>query len=148
MDNQETQTIQLVNHFKEWYDEKINTITGFSESGVKSISFTENEGEEFANITGRDKDMFLLGLKISLDIIGAFPISMTDANDLSLIDTTDSNRLQFLTENRLRVEKWNTAPSTTQYYVYNDEDSLVSQDFTMRDAIDLAIEKYTAQDSA
>lgn len=141
MKNQKDNSVEVVNFFKSWFDEKVNTITGAANSGAESISFTA-DGEEFANIKGRDKDMFLLGLKASIHCIGKFPISMTAADGISLIETSDSQRLEFLIQNRLRIEKWNIAPETEKYYVYNDEDDLVADAFTSREAIDLAIQKY------
>lgn len=142
MDNKNEHVVELVNHLKFWFDEKVNTISGAANSDAKTISFTANGGDEFANIEGRDKDMFLLGMQAALHGLGAFPIEMTASDGSSLIATNDSNRLEFLISNRLRVEKWNVGAGTEKYFVYNDEDELVSQEFTGRDAIDLAIQKY------
>ena len=141
MKNQKDNSVEVVNFFKSWFDEIVNTITGAAESDAKTISFTA-AGEEFANIKGRDKDMFLLGMKSAVHCIGKFPFSMTGADGASLIETSDSQRLEFLIQNRLRIEKWNIAPETEKYYVYNDEDDLVADAFTSREAIDLAIQKY------
>ncbi|WP_238797018.1 hypothetical protein [Acinetobacter pittii] len=146
MDNKNEEVVELVNHLKFWFDEKINTISGAANSDAKTISFTGNGGDEFANIEGRDKDMFLLGMRSALHCLGNFPIEMTAQDGSTLIATNDSNRLQFLISNRLRVEKWNVGAGTEKYFVYNDEDELVSQDFTGRDAIDSAIQKFTTPD--
>lgn len=142
MDNKQDEVVLLVNHFKEWFDEKTNTLAGAANSNAETISFTENGGNEFAKISGRDKNMFLLGMRQAVLSLGDFPISMTDTGGHSLIATNDSNRLEFLIENRLRVEKWNTSPETVIYIVRDDSDDLVTQDFTAREAIDLAIKKY------
>ncbi|ENX58172.1 hypothetical protein F902_02572 [Acinetobacter higginsii] len=144
MDKQQEEFVAVINNFKEWFDEVVNTITGAADSGAKTISFTANGGDEVANIEGRDKDMFLLGMKSAVQCIGKFPFSLTDADDVSLISTNDSNRLEFLITNRLRVEKWCVGQGTEKYFVYNDEDELVAQGFTSREAIDLAIQKYEA----
>ncbi len=146
MDNKNEHVVELVNHLKFWFDEKVNTISGAANSDAKTISFTANGGNEFANIEGRDKDMFLLGMRAALHGLGVFPIEMTASDGSSLIATNDSNRLEFLISNRLRVEKWNVGAGTEKYFVYNDEDELVSQEFTGRDAIDLAIQKFDTPD--
>ncbi|QNX03318.1 hypothetical protein IC798_08560 [Acinetobacter seifertii] len=146
MDNKNEEVIELVNHLKFWFDEKINTISGAANSDAKTISFTGLDGSETANIEGRDKNMFLLGMRSALHCLGNFPIEMTSQDGSTLIATNDSNRLEFLVSNRLRVEKWNVGAGTEKYFVYNDEDELVSQDFTSRDAIDLAIQKYETPD--
>lgn len=51
-----------------------------------------------------------------------------------------SKHLEFLVENRLRVEKWNTSPCQELYYVMNDEDVAIAQHQDMSTAIDMAIE--------
>lgn len=138
--------VEVVVYFKEWFDEKINTILGAADSNAKQVSFASAD-KEFANITGRDKDMFLLGMRSSAISLGEFPISMTE-DGISILPTSDSKRLEFLIENRLRVERWNTAPDSVIYVVYNDDDEAVAKDFTSREAIDLAIKKYdTAEES-
>lgn len=148
MDKQQDKFVAVINNFKEWFDETVGTITNAAESDAKTISFTAGSGEEFANIEGRDKDMFLLGMKSAVHCIGKFPYTMTDADDVSLITTNDSNRLEFLITNRLRVEKWCVGQGAEKYFVYNDEDELVAQDFTSREAIDQAIQKYEAPEEA
>lgn len=148
MDKQQDQFVAVINNFKEWFDEKVSVITNAAESDAKTISFTVDGGEEFANIEGRDKDMFLLGMKAAVHSIGKFPFTMTDADDVSLITTNDSNRLEFLISNRLRVEKWCVGQGVEKYFIYNDEDELVAQDFTSREAIDQAIQKYEVPEEA
>lgn len=90
MENQQNQFIAVINNFKEWFDEVVSTITGAANSDSKTISFTANGGEEFAKIEGRDKDMFLLGMKSAVQCIGKFPFTMTGADEVSLITTNDS----------------------------------------------------------
>ena len=85
--------------------------------------------------------MFLAGLKTAGSVFGKFPISI-DTPDGQYEMTSDSKRLEFLISNRLRVEQWNTAPNSIKYFVYNDEDDLVAEDFTSREAIDKAMQTY------
>ena len=59
--------------------------------------------------------------------------------DLAQIQT-DSTRLDFLLENRIRVEKWNTNPSTQFYSVMNEDDESIAKALDGRDAIDEAIQ--------
>lgn len=59
----------------------------------------------------------------------------------------DENRLEFLVENRLRVERWNTSPCIELYYVMNDDDTSIAQHADLYTAIDLAIEKIKAQEA-
>lgn len=146
MDKEQEKVVELINYLKEWFDEKINTIKGAAESDALKISFTSGD-KEFANIAGRDKDMFLPGLKTSTTVLGDFPISMTAPDGHSLITTSDSNRLEFLIENRLRIERWNVAEER-QYFVFNEDDEVIAQDFTSREAIDLAIQKYKSAENA
>lgn len=59
----------------------------------------------------------------------------------------EENRLMFLVENRLRVERWNTSPMTQLYYVMNDEDTSIAQHSDLYKAIDIAIEKIKSEES-
>lgn len=145
MDNK-NDVVELVNHFKFWFDEKVNTISSAANSNAQTIYFTAKSDEEIASLNGRDKDMFLLGMRSALHCLGSFPIELNAPDGSTLLATNDSNRLEFLIANRLRVEKWNVGAGTEKYFVYNDEDELVSQDFTSRDAIDLAVQKYETPD--
>ena len=58
--------------------------------------------------------------------------------DLEQIQT-ESTRLDFLLENRIRVEKWNTNPSSEFYFVMNEDDVSIAKAKDGRDAIDEAI---------
>lgn len=59
-------------------------------------------------------------------------------NDLEKIQT-ESARLDFLLENRIRVEKWNTNPSSEFYFVMNEDDVSIAKAKDGRDAIDEAM---------
>ena len=59
-------------------------------------------------------------------------------NDLEKIQT-ESARLDFLLENRIRVEKWNTNPSSEFYFVMNEDDESIAKAKDGRDAIDEAM---------
>ena len=65
--------------------------------------------------------------------------------DLEQIQT-ESTRLDFLVENRLRVERWNTSPCTEFYYVMNDEDVSITQHEDLRTAVDLAMEQLKKEE--
>lgn len=51
----------------------------------------------------------------------------------------DTERLNFLIENRVRVEKWNVSPIQERYFVYDDDDELIADELTGRRAIDKAM---------
>lgn len=61
--------------------------------------------------------------------------------DLEQIQT-DSTRLDFILENRIRVEKWNTNPSTQYYFVMNEDDESIAKELDGRDAVDEAIKYF------
>lgn len=68
------------------------------------------------------------------------------ASDLELEQMqTEESRLDFLVENRLRVERWNTSPFAQFYYVMNDEDVSIVHHEDLRTAIDLAMKKLNAE---
>ncbi|WP_336148237.1 hypothetical protein [Acinetobacter ursingii] len=58
--------------------------------------------------------------------------------DLEQIQT-ESTRLDFMLENRIRVEKWNTNPSSEFYFVMNEDDESIAKAKDGRDAIDEAM---------
>lgn len=64
--------------------------------------------------------------------------------DLEQIQT-DSTRLDFILENRIRVEKWNTNPSTQFYFVMNENDESIAKELDGRDAIDEAIKYFEGE---
>ena len=61
--------------------------------------------------------------------------------DLAQIQT-DSTRLDFLLENRIRVEKWNTNPSTEFYFVMNEDEESIAKALDGREAVDEAIQYF------
>jgi hypothetical protein len=61
--------------------------------------------------------------------------------DLEQIQT-DSTRLDFILENRIRVEKWSTNPSTQYYFVMNEDDESIAKELDGRDAVDAAIKYF------
>lgn len=137
----ESQIIKTIEYFKNWFEEGINTINGAADSDAESVRLQGGDGKDEIEITGRDKNMFLAGLKTAGSLFGKFPISIDTPKGPFEI-TTDSKRLEFLIQNRLRTEKWNVNPTTAKYFVYNDEDCSIAEDFTHRGAIDKAMEKY------
>lgn len=58
--------------------------------------------------------------------------------------TTDSQRLDFLIDNRLHVEKWYRTPATITYQVTSHNDECISQDRNSRKAIDKAMAEFQA----
>jgi uncharacterized membrane-anchored protein len=61
--------------------------------------------------------------------------------DLDQIQT-ESTRLDFLLENRIRVEKWNTNPSSQFYFVMNEDGESIAKAKDGRDAIDGAMATF------
>ena len=66
--------------------------------------------------------------------------------DLEQIQT-ESTRLDFILENRIRVEKWNTNPSTQFYFVMNEDDESIAKELDGRDAVDAAIKYFEELES-
>lgn len=94
----------------------------------------ENEGIdlETININVKSKDASLIELNYS-------QLKQLYETQLEEFEK-QSKYLEFLVENRLRVEKWNTSPCKELYYVMNDEDVAIAQHQDMSTAIDMAIE--------
>lgn len=94
----------------------------------------ENEGIdlETININVKSKDASLIELNYS-------QLKQLYETQLEEFEK-QSKYLEFLVENRLRVEKWNTSPCQELYYVMNDEDVAIAQHQDMSTAIDMAIE--------
>ncbi len=94
----------------------------------------ENEGFdlETININVKSKDASLIELNYS-------QLKQLYETQLEEFEK-QSKYLEFLVENRLRVEKWNTSPCQELYYVMNDEDVAIAQHQDMSTAIDMAIE--------
>lgn len=71
------------------------------------------------------------------------PIPFTKLIDLARKDLeqiqTESTRLDFMLENRIRVEKWHTNPSSEFYFVMNEDDESIAKAKDGRDAIDEAM---------
>lgn len=86
-------------------------------------------------------------LNIKINIENSDPIEaeftkILAASDLELEQLqTESSRLDFLVENRLRVERWNTSPCIQLYYVMNDDDVSITHHEDLRTAVDLAMEQ-------
>ena len=53
----------------------------------------------------------------------------------------------FILENRIRVEKWNTNPSTQFYFVMNEDDESIAKELDGRDAVDAAIKYFEELES-
>ena len=138
---EESKVIETITYLKNWFESCVNTINGAADSDAQSVKLQGGNDKDDIEITGRDKNMFLAGLKTAGSLFGKFPISI-DTPEGPFEITTDSKRLEFLVQNRLRVEKWNTGPNRIEYFVYNDEDEVIAQDFTHRDAIDNAMATY------
>ncbi len=138
---EESQVIKTIEYLKNWFETGINTINGAADLDVKTVKLQGDDATDEVEITGRDKNMFLAGLKTAGLLFGKFPISI-DTPEGPFEITTDSKRLEFLVQNRLRVEKWNTGPNCIKYFVYTDDDEVLAEDFTHRDAIDEAMKTY------
>lgn len=53
---------------------------------------------------------------------------------------TDTERLDFIIENNLRIERWSTSPEHQLYQVIDDvEDDVVGESINAREAIDQAM---------
>ena len=66
--------------------------------------------------------------------------------DLEQIQT-ESTRLDFLLENRIRIEKWNTNPSSEFYFVMNEDDESIAKAKDGRDAIDEAMKTFEEENT-
>lgn len=77
---------------------------------------------------------------------GAVEIKLADLISTAMKELqqiqSDSTRLDFILENRIRVEKWNTNPSTQYYFVMNEDDESIAKDLDGRDAVDAAIKYF------
>lgn len=80
----------------------------------------------------------LQGDKTKVPFIKLIDLAKKDLEQIQ----TDSIRLDFLLENRIRVEKWNTNPSTQFYFVMNEDDESVAKALDGREAIDKAIQHF------
>lgn len=71
------------------------------------------------------------------------PVPFTKLIDLARKDLaqiqTESTRLDFMLENRIRVEKWHTNPSSEFYFVMNEDGESIAKAKDGRDAIDEAM---------
>lgn len=91
-------------------------------------------------------------LNIKINIENSEPVEaefskISAASDLELEQLqTELARLDFLVENRLRVERWNTSPFAEFYYVMNDEDVSITQHEDLRTAVDLAMEQLKKEE--
>lgn len=56
----------------------------------------------------------------------------------------DTQRLDFLIENRLRVERWMRNPTNCIYQVTDEDDTVLAEATDSRDAIDKAYLEFTA----
>ena len=74
------------------------------------------------------------------------PVPFSKLIDLAKKDLeqiqTESTRLDFLLENRIRVEKWNTNPSSEFYFVMNEDGESIAKAKDGRDAIDEAMATF------
>lgn len=77
---------------------------------------------------------------------GKVPVPFSKLIDLAKKDLeqiqTESTRLDFLLENRIRVEKWNTNPSSEFYFVMNEYGESIAKAKDGRDAIDEAMATF------
>ncbi|HHP0395497.1 TPA: hypothetical protein ACRZS6_000894 [Acinetobacter baumannii] len=55
---------------------------------------------------------------------------------------SDTKRLDFLIENRLKVEKWYRGPSNVVFHVIDEDDECLAQDHDSRVAIDKAMDSH------
>lgn len=61
--------------------------------------------------------------------------------DLEQIQT-ESTRLDFLLENRIRIEKWHTNPSSEFYFVMDEDGESIAKAKNGREAIDEAMKTF------
>lgn len=77
---------------------------------------------------------------------GAVEIKLADLISTAMKELeqiqSESTRLDFILENRIRVEKWNTNPSTQYYFVMNEDDESIAKELDGRDAVDAAIKYF------
>lgn len=98
---------------------------------------------EILKVEGIDIDSINFNLQGGKNTI---PVPFTKLIDLARKDLADipqdSLRLDFILENRIRVEKWNTNPSTEFYFVMNEDDESIAKELNGRDAVDAAIKYF------
>ena len=105
---EESQVLKTIEYLQNWFETGINTINDAANSGAESVKLEGGDGADTIELTGRDKNIFLAGLKTAGSLFGKFPISV-DTPEGPFEISTDSKRLEFLVQNRLRVEQWNTS---------------------------------------
>lgn len=89
----------------------------------------------------------LESITFNLEVEGKkHPVPFTKLIDLAKKDLdqiqTESTRLDFMLENRIRIEKWNTNPSTQLYFVMNEDGESIAKAKDGRDAIDEAMATF------
>lgn len=99
------------------------------------IQMLEKEGFELNSIIfklqGKEKESLVPFTKL-IDLA---------KKDLEQIQT-ESTRLDFLLENRIRVEKWHTNPSSEFYFVMNEDGESIAKAKDGRDAVDEAMATF------
>ncbi len=107
------------------------------------VALLEHEGVDIQsvkiNIKNDDTNANIAEVKLS-DLIEKAK------KDLEQIQT-ESTRLDFILENRIRVEKWNTNPFTQFYLVMNEDDESIAKELDGRDAVDAAIKYFEELES-
>ncbi|MCK0915059.1 hypothetical protein [Acinetobacter pittii] len=113
---------------------------------IETITFTISVMTALLENEGVDINSVKINLKS-----GDLSDNLAEVNLIDLINAAkkhlahipqDSARLDFIMENRIRVEKWNTNPSTQYYFVMNEDDESIAKELDGRDAIDAAIKFF------
>ncbi|WP_152682183.1 hypothetical protein [Acinetobacter sp. 243_ASPC] len=113
---------------------------------IETITFTISVMTALLENEGVDINSVKINLKS-----GDLSDNLAEVNLIDLINAAkkhlahisqDSARFDFIMENRIRVEKWNTNPSTQYYFVMNEDDESIAKELDGRDAIDAAIKFF------
>lgn len=72
----EEQLIEMIIQTKDWYDSKVQNLRMISEKEGFKIKFANTDGEQI-ELPEEDKRGFMIGIKVALEVLGEFPISIT-----------------------------------------------------------------------
>jgi hypothetical protein len=61
--SEESKVIETITYLKNWFESCVNTINGAADSDAQSVKLQGGNDKDDIEITGRDKNMFLAGLK-------------------------------------------------------------------------------------
>lgn len=72
----EEELIEMIVGTKKWYDSRIESLRMIAEKEDFKIKFANTEGEQ-VELPEEDRRGFMIGIKVALEVLGEFPISIT-----------------------------------------------------------------------